>query len=185
MSAVARRRGRLSLAAAALAAVAGGALLASLAVSATEAAWTDRVAASASVSSGSWQSPATLGCVAMTAAGQPLPGGFCTVASIRYEEWGLPGERMRGYYVALSSNAGSGFIRFTIDLSTGTGPVSDFSWAHAALAGNGQVTPLHGWNCTQLPVLSADTPTNWGWGTGSSVYFQVSERRSGSGTSCS
>jgi len=159
--------------------------LATGALSATDAAWTDRTVVAAGVSSGSWQAPVTVGCTAMTAAGQPLAGGSCTVASIRYEEWGSPGSRMRGYYVALSSNAGNGFIRFTIDLSAASGPSSDFSWSRAGLTNNAQAIPVRGWSCNQLPVLTADTPSNWGWNASSSIYFQVSETRSGSGTSCS
>ncbi|KZE90721.1 hypothetical protein [Microbacterium sp. TNHR37B] len=149
----------------------------------TSAAWTDSTSASVVATGGSWVPASAIGCTAMNPNGTPKPGGRCSVTSIQLQgEWGNPGARTRGYSVVFNSNAGGGYIQFTIDLSTAGGP---FSWATAGLVAPAQqAIPDNGWSCAQLPMLTAKTPTNWGWGQSSSIYFQVTEDRSSTGAVC-
>ncbi|WP_293782312.1 hypothetical protein [uncultured Aeromicrobium sp.] len=144
----------------------------------TQAGWTDRSMTGAATTAGTWPSAAAPGCSAMTSDGRPRPDGTCVVTAVRYDEWGEPGSRTRNYYVTMDSNAGAGFIRFTVDLSAGEGSGSDFGWTTANLVPGGQASPVLGWTCSQLPMLTADTPTGWGWGVGSTIYFQVAENGS-------
>ena len=155
-------------------------------IRATESAWTARTYVSAVATGGTWSVPVTVGCVAMRPNGQPKQGGRCSVTSVVVDgEWGTVGERMRNYVVTFNSNAQDGYIQFTIDLSKATGS-SAFSWSTAGLtADSTQVTPNNGWTCANLPALTGKTPTNWGWGASSSIYFQIAEKRSSQPVKCS
>lgn len=149
----------------------------------TSAAWTDSTSASVVATGGSWVPASAIGCTAMNPNGTPKTGGRCSVASVQLQgEWGNPGARTRGYSVVFNSNAGGGYIQFTIDLSAAGGP---FSWSTAGLVAPAlQAIPSNGWSCAQLPMLTAKTPTNWGWAQSSSIYFQVTEDRSFMGAVC-
>ena len=151
----------------------------------TQSAWTDHAHVSAVAAAGTWATPATTGCVAMNANGTPKTGGSCHVTSIVVSaQWGANGERMRNYDVTFASNAQEGYIQFTVDLSA-AGP-GGFSWATAGLtAGSSHVTPTNGWTCAQLPILTGKTPTNWGWGAASSIFFQIAEDRASQAVKCS
>lgn len=150
----------------------------------TQSAWTDTTYTSAVATAGTWSVPVSVGCTAMNANGTPKNGGFCEVLSVAVDqEWGTPGNRMRGYNVRLRSNAQDGYIQFTIDLSSAGS--ADFSWATAGLtAGSSHVTPNSGWTCADLPKLTGKTPTNWGWGPNSAIYFQITENRSSQAVNC-
>lgn len=177
-----RVRARLAAVAAALLIVVGaGAAIG--AVQDTQAAWNDASYASAVATGGSWATPATVGCTAMNANGTVKNGGRCTVTSVTADEWGTAPDRQRGYTVTFNTNAGNGYVQFTIDLAV-AGVSSNFSWSTAGLVGNGQATPSNGWTCAALPTLTAKTPTNWGWGSSSQIYFQVVENRSSTTVSC-
>lgn len=180
----ARRFRRLVVAAALVAAL--GVAGAVTGIRATESAWTDRTYVSAVATGGTWSVPVTVGCVAMNPNGEPKPGGRCSVTSVTVEaEWGTNGSRMRNYTAYFNSNAQDGYVQFTIDLSTATGS-GPFSWATAGLtAGSSQVIPASGWTCASLPTLKGKTPTGWGWGPNSSIFFQITENRSTQPVKCS
>jgi hypothetical protein len=161
-----------------------GVTAATAGVQATKAAWNDRTYVSAVATGGTWSAPVAVGCVAMQANGTPKSDGYCKVAGVSVDqEWGDPGNRSRNYSVKLDSNAGSGYIQFTVDLSQAG--ASSFSWSTAGLAaGSSQVTPNNGWTCAKLPSLTGKTPTNWGWGATSSIYFQITENRNSHPVTC-
>jgi hypothetical protein len=161
-----------------------GVTAATAGVQATQAAWNDRTYVSAVATGGTWSVPVAVGCVAMEANGTPKSGGYCQVAGVTVDqEWGDRGNRNRNYSVKLNSNAGSGYIQFTVDLSKAG--ASGFSWSTAGLAaGSSQVTPNNGWTCAKLPTLTGKTPTNWGWGATSSIYFQITENRNSQPVTC-
>ncbi len=117
----------------------------------------------------------------MTANGTPKAGGSCSVTSVTVSaEWGNVGSRMRNYSVQFNSNAAEGYIQFTVDLSQGS-----FAWTSAGLvAPSQQVAPNDGWTCGQLPTLTGKTPTNWGWGANSAIFFQIAEDRTSTSTAC-
>lgn len=152
----------------------------------TQSAWNDQAYVSAVATGGTWQTPVSVGCVAMNANGTPKTGGRCVVTAVAVEnEWGDPGQRMRNYRVRLNSNAQDGYVQFTVDLSQGGG-AAGFSWTNAGLtAGSSQVTPNNGWTCASLPTLTGKTPTNWGWDSNSSIFFQITEARSSQAVKCS
>lgn len=154
------------------------------AVDATQSAWTDKTYASAVATGGTWVTPDTVGCKAMNANGTAKAGGYCSVTSVSVQaEWGTAGDRTRNYSVTFNSNAAEGYIQFTVDLSVSGGA---FTWTNAGLvAPTQQVTPTNGWTCAKLPILTGKTPTNWGWGASSSIYFQVTENRSSTAVTCS
>ena len=149
----------------------------------TQAAWTDTSYASAVATGGTWAAPTTFGCTAMNADGSVKNGGRCSVTSVTADEWGTAPNRQRGYNVVFNTNAGNGYVQFTINLAV-SGASSNFSWSSAGLVENGHATPTNGWTCAQLPTLTAKTPTNWGWGSSSQIYFQVVEKRSSTAVSC-
>lgn len=175
-------RTRLGALVAALLIVAASAGAAS-AVGVTESAWTDRAYASAVATGGTWSTGSTMGCVAMNANGTVKAGGTCSVVSVTVgAQWGDQGHRTRNYTVSFNTNAGDGYIQFTVNLAAGSGP---FAWGNAGLvAPSQQAIPNNGWTCSQLPTLTAKTPTNWGWGSNSSIFFQVTEDRSSTSTVC-
>lgn len=152
-------------------------------VTPTHAAWTDRVAAQATVKAAVWAQAPEEGCTAMTSSGQPLAGGTCSITSVGYSESGHPGARTHNYHVALNSNAGSGYIRLTVDLSKATGTASSFSWANAGV-GHGHITVASDWSCASLPVLTGDTAVGGNWGSHSSIEFHVYEDRSAHPVQC-
>lgn len=153
------------------------------AVQDTQAAWTDRTYVSAVATGGSWVAPTTYGCTAMNANGTEKNGGRCTVTSVTANEWGTAPDRQRGYTVTFNTNAGNGYVQFSISLAV-SGVSSNFSWSNAGVLDNGQVIPNNGWTCAQLPTLTGKTPTNWGWGSSSQIYFQVTENRSSATVTC-
>lgn len=161
-----------------------GVTAATAGVQPTQSAWTDRTIVSAVATGGKWSVPVSVGCVAMDADGTPKNGGYCEIAGLTVDqEWGDIGSRTRNYTLKLRSNAGSGYIQFTVDLSkAGT---SGFAWSTAGLTSNStQVIPNSGWTCAKLPTLTGKTPTNWGWGPGSSIFFQITENRSSQAVNC-
>lgn len=176
---------RLAPVAAALV-LAVGLVGAAVGIQPTQSAWSDRTIVSAVATGGSWSAPVTIGCVAMNADGTPKSNGRCVVTAVAVEnEWGDPGQRMRNYRVRLNSNAQEGYVQFTVDLSQGNG-AAGFSWTNAGLtAGSSQVTPNNGWTCASLPTLTGRTPTNWGWDSNSSIFFQITEDRSSQAVKCS
>ncbi|CAI9392280.1 hypothetical protein [Microbacterium sp. T2.11-28] len=177
-----RLRARVAAVAAALLIVVGAGAAAG-AVQDTHAAWNDKSFASAVATGGTWSAPTSYGCTAMNADGSVKNGGRCTVTSVTADEWGTAPNRQRGYTVGFNTNAGNGYVQFTISLAV-AGASSNFSWSTAGLVGNGQAIPTNGWTCAQLPTLTAKTPTNWGWGSSSQIYFQVVENRSSTAVSC-
>ncbi len=177
-----RARTRLGVVVAALLSVAASASAVSV-VGVTESAWTDRTHVSAVATGGTWSTSPTIGCVAMNADGSPKAGGTCTVTGVSVDaQWGEAGNRTRNYKVRFNTNAAEGYIQFTVNLAAGTGP---FSWGNAGIVAPAQqVTPNNGWTCAQLPIVTGKTPTNWGWGAGSSIFFQVTENRASTNTVC-
>lgn len=176
-----RRTRTLSVLALLITLVTGAGAASSVAL--TESAWTDKTYATAVATGGTWSKSPTLGCVAMNANGTPRAGGHCTITSVTVgAQWGDPGNRTRNYTLRFDTNAADGYIQFTVNLAAGTGA---FSWGNAGLvAPSQQVTPDNAWSCSQLPILSGKTPTNWGWGANSSIFFQIAENRRSASTVC-
>ena len=175
MTALTLRR-RLTALIAALALVAAvGAAVASVAP--TQAAWSDRAYASAAVTSGDWAAPVSYGCIAMNANGTVMKDGTCKVTSLVFDQWGDDSMHTRNYYVAVDSNAGTGYVQLTLDLSaatmrTNTG-VGTWKWGNAATTG-GEFAPTSA--CSTLPTMVANTPTMWS--SSRSFYFSVVDNRS-------
>lgn len=178
-----RVRARLVGVVAALVLIVGVAAAAG-AVQPTQAAWTDKTYASAVATGGTWAAPVSYGCTAMNADGSVKNGGRCAVTAVTANEWGTAPSRTRGYTVTFDTNAGNGYVQFTINLNV-SGVASNFTWSTAGVSGGGQVITNNGWTCAQLPTLTGKTPTNWGWGSASQIYFQVAENRASAGVACS
>ncbi|MET0297271.1 MAG: hypothetical protein ABW024_07715 [Microbacterium sp.] len=146
-------------------------------VAPTQSAWTDPTSATAAVSAGEWSAPQSYGCVAMNANGTVKQGGTCTVTSLVFDQYGSDALHYRNYYVGVESNAGTGYVQLTLDLSaasvrwnTGTGT---WKWGNAATTG-GEFSPTS--SCASLPTMTANTPTMWI--SSRSFYFQVVDNRS-------
>ena len=142
----------------AIAALAAGFVVASVAP--TSAAWTDQNHASALASAGTW-STSTNDCVAMGKNGKPVKGGKCTVTGVRFDQWSDGTNTVRDYYISVDMTAGSAYPAVTVDLSAASGS-GKWSWAKAATVPTNQFTLPSGYACSELPVLRANGPTNWG-----------------------
>lgn len=178
-------RSRLTSLVMALALV-GGIGLASTSVAPTHSAWTDTTFTSAAVTSGDWaapQPPTTYGCVAMNADGTVMKGGTCTVTALVYDGWGDNSQHFRNYYVDVTSNAGSGYVKLTLDLSKGKArndsSTGTWKWNNAATTG-GEITPTSA--CSALPTLEANTPSMWQ--ASRTFYFPVTDKRAGGSATC-
>lgn len=178
MSAAAIRRhlsGRLLPVVAALALVLGVAAAAA-SVSPTESAWTDNASSSAAVTAGEWSAPLSYGCVAMNANGTVKQGGTCAVKSLVYDQYGNDSLHYRNYYVSVDSNAGTGYVQLTLDLSSATlranSGTGTWKWGNAATTG-GEFSPSS--SCSALPSMVANSPTMWI--SSRTFYFQVVDNR--------
>ena len=136
-----RARGIALAAVAALLAVAGIAG----AVSPTQASWTDRTHATASVTAGTWTTPTAANtCVAWADAAKKQPTS-CTIGQITASPWG---NGPRDYQVYWSTGVKPYWVEFTVDLSTATlknGVKEDpaWSWTGATVRASGaQFTPV-------------------------------------------
>lgn len=148
------------------------------AMSATQAAWTDRTYVTAVATAGTW---ATTGntCIAYTSSNQVLAG--CRVTAVRYESWGAIGDRTRNYYVDFSAPSGTVYVTFDIGLGTATGgDATAMTWQNAAVGANPQFTARGGWTCSQLPRVQG---RSLDWHT-QTVYFAVHENKANKSTYC-
>lgn len=125
-------------------------------------------------------------CVVVNAAGNPVNSQTCTVTSLRAPDvWGTTGSRTANFYVTFSPTNvhGQQRIRFTLNLDAAQGIPADWNWSTSGTQG-GNITPLSGYACAELPVLRGQTPA--GWGSYTNVYFPITENRAtASGISCS
>ncbi|MET0735248.1 MAG: hypothetical protein ABWY55_06360 [Microbacterium sp.] len=138
--------------------------VAAASVSATESAWTDRTLVSATVAAGTWvvaPTTPTTGCVAMGSNGQPISGGTCAITGVSFVQWSDGTNTVRDYTISVTMSPGAVYASITADLSTAAGSGA-WSWAKAATIATGQFTPVAGYTCSELPVLRANGPSNWG-----------------------
>lgn len=128
---------------------------------------------------------ATVGCQVVDGQGNPT-GASCTITDLHVgDSWGTVGSRVANFYVSFSATGvnGDNRVQFTADLSTATGLPSGWTWSTSGTATGTNITPVAGYTCSQLPILTAQTSPGWGSYTG--VYFAVYENRSGQTVSCS
>lgn len=162
------------VAAVAVVAVLGAAFAATAASARTQAAWTDRVYASAAVTSGSWATVANT-CTALDQNGKSVA---CTVTGIHYDGWGTAGNQTRNYYIDFNASSAK-TITFSVDLSTATGAAGSWSWSNAGVGAAAQFAPTGGWTCSSLPRVTGKAND---WYT--TVYFPVYENRTGQSVMC-
>lgn len=143
----------------------------------TRSAWTDASFSSVAVTAGEWAAPVSYGCVAMNANGGVKEGGTCKVTGVVFDQWGDDSQHHRNYYVSVDSNAGSGFVRLTLDLSAATMRLDlgtgTWKWGNAATTG-GELGPSSA--CSALPTLVADSPVMWS--SSRSFYLQATDNKS-------
>lgn len=151
----------------------------------TTAAWTDTVYAAAPVTAGTW-GPVT-GCT-WYVDGAPQPGATCTVTggqvTGQYEDpWGSGVWRRQYSLSVTSTGSGSGYPVIAFDLSTlPGGNAGTWNWSTAVTLPGGHLTPLPGFLCSELPVLRAQGPANWG--TSLSYFFELKSPSSGAPKTC-
>ena len=143
----------------------------------TTAAWTDRTDVSATVAAGTWRTTTAGSCVAYGVDHVALDG--CRVGAISFEGWGDAGSQVRNYYLSFAVPAGTRAVSFDVDLRTGTGIQSPWSWDGAHVLTGGQFTPREGWTCSELPRVRGNG-ADWQ----NPLYFQVAERAAGGSSAC-
>lgn len=158
-----RTQRALAVLAAVVALVGGVGVAAS--VESSDAAWTDQTVFSAPVTAGTWTPPPppppATGCV-WYVGGAPQPGASCVITGGSFNQWSNGLDVVRDYSVVVAVTGGQhgGYARIVVDLSTisGTGA---WSWTNAATIGGPHLTPLPGYECSELPILRADSPAGW------------------------
>lgn len=146
----------------------------------TQAAWNDNNYSSVPVSAGTWDTPTTQGCVAMNPQGKELPSGSCKITSVTFSQWSDGKNTVRDYYVGFEMSGNAAYPQFTVDLSKGSGS-GTWSWKTAGSIATNQYTPLSGYKCTELPILRANGPSNWG--SSYQIWIRVVQEPTGAGAS--
>ncbi|MBO1031233.1 hypothetical protein IPV09_07765 [Tessaracoccus sp. SD287] len=147
-------------------------------VTSTTAGWTDRVTISTTVTGGSWQQPQGNTCIAYDTKGAALAG--CAVRGIEFQGWGTVGTQTRNYYLHFTTPSGTRSVTFDVDLRTGSGSGTSWTWAGARVLPGAQFTARDGWTCGALPRVKG---RGLDWQTGT-IFFQVAEERSPTGGKC-
>lgn len=132
----------------------------------TQAAWTDRVEASARVSAGTWETPQvpepTFGCVEVLPDGTPRPGGSCEIVNVSFAQWSNGSDVVRDYRIDVRVGYWENRALVTVDLDTGAGG-ADWSWERAAtVKAWSDFTPAPGFLCSSLPILQGTGPARSG-----------------------
>lgn len=126
-------------------------------------------------------------CTVVNPTGNPIAGQTCTVTDFRMGTyWGADGSRTANLYVSFSSVGvnGNQRVQFSLSLQGAQGVPTNWNWSTSGSLSGGNITPLSGYACSELPALRGQTPA--GWGSYTSVFFQVAENRAtASNLSCS
>lgn len=135
------------------------------AVSATQAAWSDRSHASAVASAGTWATTPTApapGCTVVTTKdGKAVPGATCGIGGTSINQWSDGSSTVRDYYITVNSSvSGPGIVqKVVIDLSKIAGGGA-WTWGSSVIVPSGNFTLTS--SCALLPTVSATLPENQG-----------------------
>lgn len=126
-------------------------------------------------------------CTVVNTTGNPIAGQTCSVTDLRMgTSWGADGSRTANMYVSFSSTGvnGNQRVQFSLNLQGAQGVPAGWNWSTSGSLSGGNISTLSGYACSELPVLRGQTPP--GWGSYTSVFFQVTENRAtASNLSCS
>lgn len=132
------------------------------AVTPTQAAWTDQAIISAQVSAATWQNEPVSSCATLNPGGQPSHNSTCEVTGISFNQWTDGTSVVRDYQVTVRITGNTNVApRFEVDLREASGS-GTWTWGTAATVPTGHYTPAAGYLCSELPILRATGPTNWG-----------------------
>ena len=94
--------------------------------------------------------------------GAPQPGATCAITGVTVSQWTNGVDVVRDYYVsvAMTGAAYPGYALVTVDLSAYPGGGA-WTWGTAATLPTNQLTPVTGFACSSLPLLTATGPAGW------------------------